>query len=277
MLGERRGNVTIVATSDLHGYLDDIEKVCTDNRADILVIAGDIEPAHIFVDKKDWFLNDFIALLKRLEMKGVEVVAIEGNHDFWLSKNAYRKSRDIFDDIANLNKQPPFEHYAPTNFHLLRDSGITLKGLVFYGTPWVPIINRKWCYEGTDSENLVRYMAMPFHTDVLITHTPPLIPDAHIDESTEYNKRYWQHFGSKALYDAIMQKMPHINFCGHIHSGDHRQHLIKTPHTDCYCYNVSRINERYSIEYPLRFIKILDGQLIEVSPTCKSPIRRKKK
>lgn len=255
MLGEKGGDVTIVATSDLHGYLDDIEMVCSQNKADILVIAGDIEPANIWVRKEEWFLNDFASILERLGNKGVEVVAIEGNHDFWLSGNAHRMT-------------------AP-NFHLLRDSGITIKGLTFYGTPWVPYINGQWCYEAEDEDNIDRYMRMPMHTDILITHSPPLIPDAHIDESTQYDKRYWKHFGSQSLYDAIMRKMPHINFCGHIHSGDHKQHIIKTKFSDCYCYNVSRINERYLIAYPMRVLRIKDGELIDVSPKSRKTTRKK--
>lgn len=245
MRNKKTSAITILATSDLHGYLDGIEKACVDNKVDILVIAGDIQPADIFTNPNRWFLDTFVGLLKNLKALNVEVVAIEGNHDFWLKNN--RASIALF----------------PDNFHLIYNESIGVKGISFYGTPWVPYINGRWCYEGKDADNY--YRMIPANVDVLITHSPPRIPYHHIDESTAWDKRYWKHFGSEVLYKTILEQKPKVNFCGHIHSGDHKGCTIKGKGDalGCLCHNVSRVDERYRIAYPFRIVKFANGKIIE--------------
>lgn len=45
----------ILATSDLHGLLDGLRSECNKAKPDVLVIAGDIQPAVIGLDVEDWF------------------------------------------------------------------------------------------------------------------------------------------------------------------------------------------------------------------------------
>ncbi len=245
----KRSGVTIVATSDLHGHIEGIVSECEKNKADVLVIAGDIEPANLYVDKKAWFYQEFYGLLDDLDSKGVEVVAIEGNHDFWLKGNYSVKPHD---DKSNGG----FEKVVPDNFHLLRDSGVVINGLNFYGTPWVPHINGRWCYEGADWDNSHMYNLMPEKVDVLVTHSPPRIPDSLIDVSLDDEEVYRRKFGSKSLYDEIVRKSPKVNFCGHIHSGSKDRHVVKCDNGNCICYNVSRINEQYRVAYPVNVLEI---------------------
>lgn len=241
--------VRIVATSDLHGELDGLERYAIG--ADVLVIAGDIQPARIGVDVPRWFTEEFYPLMGKL---GCEVVAIPGNHDFHLSRCLASADGKGMDG-------------APPNFHLLMpDSGIEVKGIYFWGTPWCPWIDGRWCFEREDADLLDYFRQIPSLVDVLITHTPPKIPKgdgfANLDASTQYDARYWRHFGSESLYTAMKAKLPSVVVSGHIHSGDHEPYGAMMPKKQCVCMNVSRLNENYKIAYkPTRF-RLTDGAVV---------------
>ena len=120
-----------MATSDLHGLCAGLQEACEIFCPAVLVIAGDLHPAVIGTDPDDWFRNTFFPIVSKLRC---EVVAIPGNHDFWLASH----SQHIFgtsskNDIAKI---------APKNFHLLLVSigeVVNVDGqkhvtTVFYGT-----------------------------------------------------------------------------------------------------------------------------------------------
>lgn len=246
---KKKGGVTIVATSDLHGELGGIEKYA--QGADVLVIAGDIQPARIGVDVPTWFTEEFYPLIGKI---GCEVVAIPGNHDFHLSR-----CLSAADGKGTEG--------APSNFHLLMpDSGIEVKGLKFWGTPWCPRIDGRWCFERDEGDLLDYFMQMPSLVDVLITHSPPKIPNgecfANLDVSMQYDSRYWEHFGSESLYKAMQSKLPSVVVSGHIHSGDHEPFGAMMPKKQIVCMNVSRLNEQYHVTYkPTRF-RMTDGAVV---------------
>lgn len=256
----KNNRVVIAATSDLHGYLEGIEEVCREKKADILVIAGDIQPADIMYHCNDtacgrWFRNKFFALVKKLKC---EVVAIPGNHDFWLRSLL----RGDFGTMEDCKKK----FFIPDNFYLLCDSEITLKGLRIYGTPWVPYISGHWCYECKDaSEEKERFDLIPDGIDILVAHTPPRMKGKSLDVSLERDPTGKRPFGSIAMMDAITSKKPLLVFCGHIHSGDHEMvpiYRASGERTTFVC-NVSRVNERYSIAYPIKTIEIREKTIAE--------------
>ena len=243
---EKRRKVKILATSDLHGLLDGLPEICSVNKPDVLVIAGDIHPAIIGTDPDDWFRNVFFPFVRSL---GCEVIATPGNHDFWLASHT--------ETIAGI---------APKNFHLLLDSEITVCGLRFYGTPWVPWISGHWSFEQDDDDLKDRFAAIPSDLDVLISHSPPKFPDCNLDVSMQRDQRYWQHFGSVSLANAIERAKPRYCVCGHIHSGSHGDF---TAPGGTRVFNVSRVNEQYQVYYcPL---------LLEVEPAKMVKSERKKK
>lgn len=240
--------IVVAATSDIHGLLEGIEEVCRTRKVDILVIAGDIEPADLFTSKPYWFEHKFFPLIRKLKC---EVVVIPGNHDFYLSAHYVSIRR-------NENKT------IPENFHLLIDEEVSLTGIRFYGTPWVPLIDGRWCFEGTDSDIADYFSLIPEGVDVLITHSPPLIPHKAIDQSCEYTPENRRHFGSKSLTEAIKSKSPSAVLCGHIHSGDHT-HLGITSKSGkpVHIWNVSRVNEQYLIGYKIKILEMTDGTISE--------------
>lgn len=235
-------NIKIAATSDIHGFLDGLADQVENADPDILVIAGDINPCRIDINAQDWFVGEFFPLVESLH---VPVVATPGNHDFWLNK--------FLSHSDNANLVVP-----PANFHLLCDQEATICGLKFYGSPWVPWINGRWCWEGSDETLKYEFSKIPENVDVLITHSPPVINHKFVDISLDHSKSFWRHFGSNALTQAIKEKAPKVSICGHIHSGQHNGVVVKDDKGDavCKCYNVARVNERYEVKYPLTVINI---------------------
>ena len=243
--------LVLAATSDLHGYLEGIQEVCETRKVDILVIAGDIEPADPFVSKPYWFERKFFPLVRKL---GCEVVAIPGNHDFWLSAKYISISRNEKNDY-------------PKNFHLLIDEEINIRGIQFYGTPWVPIINGTWCFEEEDDDLIDRFNMIPEGLDVLISHSPPMLRHKVIDVSLDNPTECQRHFGSKSLTKAIAAKQPKVVLCGHIHSGEHSCNSIATGLQMQYtlAWNVSRVNEQYRIAYKIKLLELNKDAVREIN------------
>ena len=233
--------LVIAATSDIHGFLDGLEENVKKSNPDILVIAGDVNPCRIDINSDDWFCKKFFPFIESL---GIPVVLTPGNHDFWLN--------ELLSKPIDMKKSE-----IPSNLHILCDSEETICGVKFYGSPWCPWINGKWCWEASDETLKYVFSKIPYDVDVLVTHSPPLIKHGFVDISLEKPKPYWRHFGSKELTAEILKKRPGISICGHIHSGQHGGVSIKDEYGSevCKCYNVSRVDEIYSVKFPLALIK----------------------
>ncbi len=243
--------IVIAATSDVHGLLEGIQEVCARSKAEVLFLAGDIEPADFFVSKPYWFERTFFPVIARLQC---EVVAIPGNHDFYLSAHYQAIKRNE-------------NHKYPMNFHLLVDEEAEIKGLRIWGTSWVPFIDGRWCFEAKEADLAERFSSIPEGIDILITHTPPYIPHKAIDQSCQYPVEKRRHFGSKSLTVEIQKKWPHLCLCGHIHSGDHDPVPITTSKVGLQfkatqVFNVSRVDENYQIAYGIRLLTLSpDGSI----------------
>lgn len=242
--GREKESIRIAATSDLHGQLDGILDFCNEHRPDVLAIAGDIEPLGC-QDTAMWFEDKFFSLVRDL---GCEVVATPGNHDFHLSRAS--RERGGF----------------PDNFHLLVDEEFEYRGFRFYGTPWVPYISGRWCFERISEDVLANDFAkIPSGLDVLISHSPPYVPGGFVDVSLDRDRA--RHFGSTSLSYAIEEKRPRLVLCGHIHSGAHtRTEFSMNPYYDgeseTSVFNVSRLDETYVIEYGIRALSINRGGVV---------------
>lgn len=228
----------ILATSDLHGNLDDLNF----EGVDLVLIAGDFMEQRGFgkwhmQDQKKWLYGKLFPLVEK--HSEVEFAAVPGNHDLCLDARLTSKFRDVNWSIQ-----------WPKNFHLLRDQEIELCGLKIYGTPWVPVISMLWAYEGEHDALVKRFSKIPSGLDVLLTHSPPHVPESCIDRSMQFGG--YEAFGSNELAQAIYEKKPRYAFCGHIHSGLHDEVLFE----DSKIYNVSRVDENYEIAYEPTVIEI---------------------
>jgi len=121
------------------------------------------------------------------------VLLIPGNHDEAFQYFLRPTAEDFF--------------FLP-NTHLLLDEAWEHKGRVFYGSPWVRILegmNRnEMAYMRTEEELSRIFQQMPDEIDVLITHGPP---KGVLDND----------LGSEALREAIEKRKIRRHIFGHIH------------------------------------------------------------
>ena len=159
----------------------------------MLAIAGDVE--YGFVSRpisKVWMEDIFMPWCAEISVRDIEIMLVAGNHDFTLQ------------DHQALARRGPWRY--------LQDSGITIDGVKFWGSPWQPWFGG-WAFNAPEFDPAEEFLEekfsqIPGDTDVLITHGPPLgILD-----------RVWnRHCGSKALNKHVQRVMPKLHVFGHIH------------------------------------------------------------
>jgi predicted phosphohydrolase len=172
--------VRIVALSDTHGLHRKVEVP----PGDILVHAGDLTRHGELDELPD--LNDWLGSLPHRHK-----LVIAGNHD-WCFEYGH-------DACAALL----------TNATYLQDSGVTLDGLTFYGSPWTPQFY-DWAFMLPRGESLAaKWAQIPAGVDVLITHGPPR---GHGDYTFRSEKA-----GCADLLKAVTRLLPRYHIFGHIH------------------------------------------------------------
>lgn len=252
----------IQATSDLHGYLPE-----TIPDGDVLVIAGDITPwdkSHAYNKQYSWMLEKFFPWLESI--KSVDhIIFIGGNHDFILDpvmhtmfynppdeRNTNPRYRQIMEKINEL----------PDHIHYLKDSGLTIDRVKFWGTPHVPVFGG-WAFMERDSDLHIRFDNIPEDTDVLISHGPPygfgdIAHDLIGSSEEDIRGNQGEHLGSYALSSAL-SKRPNIQytFFGHIHggyglhsdSGHGETHYMWEHPINSLMVNVAMRNDFYDLRY----------------------------
>ena len=171
----------ILHISDTHGAH---HRLCELPEADVVVHSGDFCMVGEEREALD-FINWFCDLPYRHK------IFICGNHDACL----YGANIDGLD----------------SNVHYLRNSGVEIEGLKFYGVPMFT--------EDCISNRQVRnYAQIPDDTDVLITHSPAYgILD--LDDSVDSE---FIHYGAEEILERVMKIHPRAHLFGHIH----RQHGV---------------------------------------------------
>lgn len=239
--------VKIVACSDLHGIAS-FEKVAEraiQIGAQIVVVAGDVQTSFIGKDPASAFFFDFIDPTIDLLKSGIDVVLVPGNHDFYLREKIGYGRKKWKNDLCNL--------------HVLCDQAIELCGLKFYGTPWCPWINGRWCYEDFDYNLDRRFKRIPSGVDILVSHTPPFGENDEKWDVSLQNPTFRQlHYGSVSLRNVIERRKPRCVICGHIHTGSHSEGSIG----ETVVINVSLLNERYEEAFdPSELVFGSDGKI----------------
>lgn len=167
----------IATYTDLHGTIPNRPPA----DVDIVVFAGDIlghNPrgsrvgnTSDFEFQDDQLFGKMIPFFKSL---GKPTIFIPGNHDIimdrGLSQKMYHhKSRDILRLID--------EAIVDSDVHFLVNSGVTIRGIKFWGSPYVPYIDNRWAfqYPQFNQSEFARatWDAIPEDTEILVTHTPP--------------------------------------------------------------------------------------------------------
>ena len=172
----------VVAISDTHMLHEHIDVP----DGDVLIHAGDMTSRGSLEEVRT--VGKWMASLPH-----EHIIVIAGNHD-WAFQ---RKPRE-----AQLALGPRVTY--------LQDSGCTIDGFKFWGSPWQPEFY-DWAF------NLPRGAALkavwdriPRDTDVLVTHGPPLGFGDCVRG---------QHVGCADLLNALDRVSPRVHVYGHIHEG----------------------------------------------------------
>jgi len=195
----------IICIADTHLLHEKIEYP----QGDILIVAGDITPLGNGYDTKN-----VLRFLSQLKYK--HIILIAGNHDFW------------FEDY------PLAEEITKTyNITYLNDSGVTINGIKFWGSPVSPEFCN-WAFNRSQLQLRKHWNLIPKDTDVLITHTPPY---SILDQNKSKHN-----CGCKELLKRINIIKPKYSIFGHIHES--YGSLIQN---DITFINCSVVDENYKV------------------------------
>ena len=201
----------IVAFSDSHGYLPDIEP------CDLLIIGGDFCPIidHSLSYQQRWLATIFGPWLERVPAR--HIIGIAGNHDV------------IFNHGHECGYPVPM---LPWTY--LQDRQVEYEGLLIYGTPYQKQFNN-WPFMRTEWELDRLWYDMPY-SDILISHGPP-------KGVLDYYKG--ENLGSSVLRQKIVELSIPLTICGHIHENNGVEQIGKLS----YVYNVAVCDNKSDLTY----------------------------
>lgn len=169
----------LVALADLHCQYPVLPE------GDILAISGDLTYRGTLEE-----LGRVCSWLEVQDFKHKVVIA--GNHDFCFQNRASKAQ----------------QYLANAGVKYLQDTGTTIEGRTFYGSPWQPWFHN-WAFN-VDRGYLHRYWSkIPENLDVLLVHGPPF----GYGDRTSRGERV----GCEELVPALLVKKPKKVFYGHIH------------------------------------------------------------
>ena len=223
--------IKVCGISDMHGILDFNIDEC-----DILCICGDIVPLNIQRYKDGtlkWLKKQFIKWCDKQPCERVFLIA--GNHDL-IFEYSDEEIRDLFNG---------------TKIQYLRDELTTYtkddKTINIYGTPWCHQFF-DWAFMTDDGQLAEIYDKIPENVDILMTHDCSNGACDILLQDVSWRSN--DHLGCNPLANAVINKKPKYQLCGHLHSGSHEFEELG----DTKCCNVSMVDERYQLAYkPLYF------------------------
>ena len=172
----------LVAVADTHLFHDELDVP----DGDVFVHAGDLCRGGSLEELREAF-----AWIRALPH--AHKVVIAGNHDF-----AFLEHAEAARAVA-----------AEAGVIYLQDSGATVAGATFWGSPWQPEFN-DWAFNLPRGHALAEKWALvPERVDVLVTHGPPL----GIGDRGPVAGR----LGCEDLLERVRLAAPRVHVFGHIH------------------------------------------------------------
>lgn len=209
----------LVVTSDTHDRHDLIQDL---PKGDIFIHAGDFMSSGVYPEE----IISFNRWLTKLPIK--KRVVCGGNHDRYFQK------------------MPEFARQFLTDATYLENSGVTIEGVSFWGSPYTPeFLNWAFMYPRGPAANQY-WDQIPEGLDVLITHGPPFGILDQVEPGGE-------HLGCVELLKAVEAKKPKVHIFGHIHGGAGTFENGGTRFV-----NAAYLNEKYQPAEPAGIIRIVD-------------------
>ncbi len=171
----------ILAFSDIHQNKQ-VAKLIVESsiQADVIIGAGDFATC-------GQGASDTIDILKEAS---VPVIIVAGNHDSIV-------------ELKSLCENWPLGYF-------LHGDTVEIDNIVFLGLGGeIPARNGAHWNEALSEDNAKTILSSSQKYDVLVTHTPPF---GHVD--VEENGI---HDGSEAILNALEDRQPRLNLCGHMH------------------------------------------------------------
>ena len=182
----------LVLASDTHGLHDQISVP----DGDVFIHAGDFTRTGEL-----WEIAAFGTWIENLPHRRKIVIA--GNHDFGFERSPGAARAAL-----------------PPNVDYLQDSGVKIDGVKFFGQPWTPTFFN-WAFMLERGAAIAEKWALiPFGTDVVITHGPPL---GVLDETVSGEAA-----GCFDLLERVDFIEPRVHVFGHIHEGHGEKRLGAT-------------------------------------------------
>lgn len=216
----------IVFISDTHEQHDYIGKL---PEGDILVHAGDFT-----MHGTEEAVRRFDKWLAAQPFD--DKIFIAGNHD---------RGHDL---------QPEYFEPLITNAHYLKNSGVTIKGLKIWGSPYTPFFHSDYWrfHTKTIEERQKLWSQIPRNLDVLITHGPP---KQMLDLTREGDFA-----GDADLLIATLFKEPKIHVFGHIHEGYGMRRLGPTMF-----FNASLLDRAYHVANRPWVVDYEHGRIVKIN------------
>jgi Icc-related predicted phosphoesterase len=173
----------ILFISDTHGQHRKLKNL---PQADLLIHSGDVSRRG-----EDHEIEDFIRWFSQLDFQ--YKIFIAGNHDFYFEDETVNRVQKML----------------PQNTYYLCDTGVTIEGISFWGSPITPTFFN-WAFNRDRGKEIAKYWnKIPESTDILITHGPPF----GILDQTQSGL----HVGCESLLKKVKSIKPQYHLFGHIH------------------------------------------------------------
>ena len=232
----------IIALSDLHGQLPEIN-----TSFDLMLLGGDLVELYGQSSKlatKEWYeicFSDWINTLP-FENEDSKVLWIAGNHEVAFERLRIAGRIELAKLVnERTNGRAIYLEDELYNFH----------GITIYGTPWCKIFGN-WAFMKNYDSLKETYAKIPENVDILLTHDAPYGTSDLCFGWTTFG-RTPVHLGNEPLRDIILEKTPHWNLHGHLHSSNHNEEILGSTSV----YNVSLLDEEYNQAYPPLQLEII--------------------
>jgi calcineurin-like phosphoesterase family protein len=207
---------------------------------DVLIHAGDLSD----VGERNQ-IEGFVKWFK--EQPHTHKIFIAGNHDRSFDPKFNKEPNPYWDieTASKFNTTKPFwlqdllKSLEGTNVHYLEDSGVTIDGVKFWGSPWTPWFHGDhWAFNKQRGAELKEvWNQIPFDADVVVSHGGAARTGM-LNVTADYLE-----VGCEDL-KSVISKLPNLKLHvhGHIHEGGGYFQNGNVLHL-----NASVVNERYNV------------------------------